>query len=155
MGAQWSKFCAEVAQKVVDLVARGATRGNAAAQVGVTDRTVKLWVTKGRRNLDAVEAGGELDEYGLFVGELLRVEATITSKAGATLVELLQNGPPELRLRAATTWLKYRGGPEWRIRVEQVGRDGEPVHDGARDRLAARIAEKRAALGGGDKPVTH
>lgn len=153
--AQWSKFNSEIAQKIVDLVAAGSTRYHAAARVKVSDRTLKLWVQKGKRNLDAIEAGtGELDDYGLFVEELLRAEAGVATFAEGVVLKSMKEGSPDLKLKAALAWLKYRGGPEWRTRVEQVGRDGEPVHDGARDRLAARIAEKRAALGG-DKPVTH
>jgi len=152
--AQWSKFTPETAQKIVDLVAAGSTRYHAAARVKISDRTLKLWVQKGRRNLDAIEAGtAELDDYGLFVEELLRAEATVATYAEGVVLKSMKDGSPELKLKAALAWLKYRGGPEWRSRVEQVGRDGEPVHDGARERLAARIAEKRAALG--DKPVTH
>lgn len=154
--AQWSKFSMEVAQKIVDLVRAGSTRANAAARVRVSDRTVKSWVAKGRKNVDALEVGtvDDLDEYGLFVLELQEAEAQVNSFAEGVLLKAMAKGG-DVGVRAATWWLKHRGGPEYRVRVEQVGKDGESVYDGARDRLAARVAEKLAALGGKTEPVQH
>lgn len=143
--AQWSKFNLDVAQRIIDLVRAGSTRANAAARVKVSDRTLKLWVQKGRRNLEAQEAAAaEVDEYGLFVEELLQAEATVSSAAEGVLFKAMKEGG-QLGLRAAMFFLKHRGGPEYRTRVEQVGRDGESIHEGARDRLRERLAEKRAA----------
>lgn len=150
---QWAKFNLGVAQRIVDLVRSGSTRAHAAARVKVADRTLKLWVQKGRQNLDAQEAGtGEVNEYGLFVEELLQAEAEVATAAESVLYRAMKEGGA-LGLRAAMFWLKHRGGPEYRTRVEQVGRDGEAIFDGARDRLRARLAEKRAATAA--KPTTH
>lgn len=146
-----SKFNLDVATKIIHHARMGRYRVSAAALVGISDRTLKGWVQRGTRNKEDAEAGAaELDEFGRFVIELLAAEAEAKSACEGTIFKAALAGD----VKAAHIWLRHRYPKDWGIqRVEVTGKDGEPLLDGARERLVERIREKRAAAEKG--PVRH
>lgn len=150
-----SKFNERNRDLILENIAAGAWRNQAAAIAGVGERTLKRWTSRGRENLTAVEAFElgetdeqvELDDYGLFTAKLLQAEENAENKLLIKVINLAgdDNVPPRDRLKAATWLLERRNrrryGP---APVEVTGKDGGPIEVDARQLLTDRLADLAA-----------
>lgn len=71
-------FTSEIREAILGWIEAGRSRKNAAAMVGVGERTIQRWVERGRENLEAIDAEAEgvvLDDYGAFLQRLIQGEA--------------------------------------------------------------------------------
>lgn len=110
-----SKFCTPVCRSILVAVRKGLPRSYAAALAGISERTLKTWVSLGRENLMVVDAGeAELDALGTFALALFEAE----SAARAELLGVIRRAaigkpgrgkrpavPPDL---ASARWLLER-----------------------------------------------
>lgn len=98
------KFTTELATKFVDIVRRGNFRETACAQVGITSRTLRNW-------LSAAAKGDE--RYAQFVAELDAAEA----EAESTMVLAVRKAGLS-DWRAAAWYLERRGAKRWGFKAQ-------------------------------------
>lgn len=149
------KLNLDIAAAIVRHARMGRFRAACAALVGISERTLKTWVQRGKTNLDAFEAGtvDALDAFGLFVKELLAAEAEARSAVEGVIFKAALGGD----VKAGLAWLKHKCPTDWGTqRVEVTGKDGAPIFEGARDELRRRIEERvRAATKGKGEGAVH
>lgn len=150
-----SKATPETLDKIVGHLRRGNYREAAARAAGITDRTLQIWLKRGRENADAVERGEEaLDDFGLLYCEVLRAEAEAETRICGGIVDLAERlGKPEVLLK----FLERRYPDRWgrrQLEIRKATVDVVQEEAAAREALRERVAKKRARLeGAGD--VTH
>src|SRR5262245_19144625 len=106
--ARTCKLTDEVQQALVKALAAGNTRADSARAAGITDRTLRLWLQKGKR----ARAG----KFRSFRREVLKAE----SQAVVGYVEVLQQAAAKGDWRAGAFWLARRRPKDWSRQREVI-----------------------------------
>lgn len=101
-----SKFTPTCQAEIVGHVTGGKFRYEAAELCGVTERTLKRWMRKGREDLERHERNEieEVGEFGLFVLAMIQGEAIATGK----LIKLISKAAEDTKHWQAAAWLLER-----------------------------------------------
>ena len=156
-----SKFTAPRRKAILASLELGAFRYAAAAAAGLGERTLKEWISRGRREVDEAELA-ELEDraipgltpWGKFYLEVGQAEAVAESTALAVVTGAMVGGEVRDQLKAATWYLERKHPRRWGSghRLEVTGKDGGPIEVDARkllgERLARMAARKDASAGG-------
>lgn len=144
-------FGAAVCEAILANIRKGCTQSTAASCVGISPRTLRSWLTQGRRNDAEVtrarahgDASAELDEYGQFFAAYLQAEGE--PRAHVERVLLKHAGDPDGDYRASVAWLERRDPKGWgkvdSTRTVELDDDGEVKDASSLDRIKAKLAEQ-------------
>ena len=110
-----TKLTPAARKAIVDSLAIGATRKDAANAAGVDYRTFLNWMQRGEESNRGL--------YFQFFHEVTKAEAEIRLKFTATFAKAAQSGD----WRAAERYLRMRDPENWIERQEITGKDGGKI----------------------------
>lgn len=143
------RFGPKVCEDIVSWLALGNFREAACKRAGITDRTLRRWLEKGRQELEAAEADLGPDDdldvralgpYARFLKRVEKTEADVENGLVRSLVFDNEARPEDKR------WFLERRHPKrygkGAMRVELSGSDGKPleVSIDARQALLSRLS---------------
>lgn len=156
------RFGAKVCEDIISWLAHGNFREAACKRAGISDRTLRKWMDRGRRELEDLEKDlapdddldmSQLSPHAKFMLRVEEAEANVEHGLVKSLVFDEDARPEDKRWFLERRWNKRYGK---NARVELTGKDGGPVEVAdARQTLLSRlssIADDGSAEEGDPRP---